>query len=91
MTDIPNPVTAVIPTKKKVSDAIVRALRTFFQAFVASLILSGGLSAADVSGAVSWSVLEKIALSAAFAGVAALLAYVQNLLEDSGIVSNTLK
>ena len=73
------------------SDAIRRAIRTFFQTFVGVLISSGILSAAAEAGVVDWSALKKIVISAGAAAVVAVVTYIQNALEDSGTVPALLK
>lgn len=73
------------------SDAIRRAIRTFFQTFLGVIITSGIFSAAAENGVVDWSGLKKVGLSAAAAAVVALLTYIQNALEDSGTIPALLK
>lgn len=64
-------------------DPIRRALRTFVQAFLGSLLTSGVLSAAATDGVVDWSALKKAGIAAAAAAVIALFTLAQNLLEDT--------
>lgn len=63
-------------------DAAIRAARTFAQAFVGVIVTSGVLQAAVDSGTVDISVWQTVGISALFAGVSAVLSFVQNLLED---------
>ena len=64
------------------SDAIRRAVRTFVQAFLGALLTSGVFSAIQEDAVVDWSALKKVGISAAAAGIIALLSFVQNALED---------
>ncbi len=64
------------------SDALRRASRTFLQAFLGTLIASGGFSAAQSEGVVDWSALTKVGISATVAGIIALVSWAQNALED---------
>lgn len=73
------------------SDALRRALRTFLWAFLGSIITNGVLSTIQTEGIVDWSVLRKAAVSAAAAGVIALLTWIVNALEDNGVVPALLK
>jgi len=73
------------------SDPIRRAVRTFFQAFLGSLLTSGVLSAMSTDGVVDWNLLEKAGVSALAAGVIALFTFVMNALEDSGTIPSVLK
>lgn len=73
------------------SDAIRRAIRTFFQTFVGVLITSGIFSATAEAGVVDWSALKKVAISAAAAAAVAVVTYIQNSLEDAGVVPAPLK
>lgn len=73
------------------SDAIRRAVRTFFQSFIGVLISSGILSAIGEAGVVDWSALKKVGVSALGAGIVAVLTFVQNWLEDDGAVPALLK
>jgi len=74
-----------------VNNAVKRAIRTFFQTFLGTIISSGILSAASTSGVVDWSGLEKLAVSALSAGLVAVLSFTQNALEDSGTIPPVLK
>lgn len=71
--------------------ATKRAIRTFFQAFLGSIITSGVLSATSESGVVDWSALHKVAVAAGAAGIIALITFIQNALEDSGTIPALLK
>lgn len=62
-------------------------MQSFFGAFIAS----GVLSAMQTTGVVDWAVLQKAAVSAATAGIIALLTWVVNALEDKGVVPAMLK
>lgn len=73
------------------TDAMKRALRTFIQSFVGSILTSGVLSGFAVDGVVDWSILSKVGVSSFVAGVIALLAFVQNALEDSKKLPTVLK
>lgn len=72
-------------------DALRRALRTFVQAFLGSIITSGILSTVQEAGVVDWSALKKVAVSAAAAAVIALITWAQNFLEDTTTVPALLK
>jgi len=63
-------------------DSLRRAIRTFVQAFLGSIITSGILSAVEETGVVDWSALKKVAVSAAAAAIIALFTWAQNALED---------
>ncbi|HHH27363.1 MAG TPA: hypothetical protein ENK57_03295 [Polyangiaceae bacterium] len=66
------------------SDPIRRALRTFAQAFIGILLGSELLPGIVVSGQLPDSdAVERLFVSAAAAGFIALLAWVQNTLEDA--------
>lgn len=65
------------------TDPIRRALRTFVQAFLGSLITSGVLSAASADGVVDWSAVKKAGIAALAAAIVAVFTFVQNWLEDS--------
>lgn len=73
------------------TDPIRRALRTWLQAFLGSLITSGVLSAASADGVVDWSGVKKALIAAAAGAVVALITFVQNLLEDSTTMPALLK
>lgn len=70
------------------SDKLRRALRTFLQAFLASLValwLTGNFSTIDeATGATvpNWASLDTLVIAAGTAGLVALVSYLQNLLED---------
>ena len=65
------------------TDPVRRALRTFVQAFLGSVLTSGVLSAASETGVVDWSALKKAGIAALAGAVVALLTFAQNVLEDS--------
>lgn len=73
------------------SDALRRALRTFVQAFLGSVLTSGLLSAINETGVVDWSAIKKVAVSAAAAALIALLTFVVNALEDKGVMPALIK
>lgn len=64
-----------------VKQALLRAARTFAQAFVGFVIASGILSGVATSGVVDFSDLKKVLVAAAGAGVSAVVAFVHNLLQ----------
>lgn len=68
------------------TDALRRALRTFIQAFVGAILASGILSVIATSGVVDWSAVEKVLVSAFSAAVVAVLAWLQNVLEDHDVI-----
>lgn len=72
------------------SDAVKRGLRTFFQGFLGSIITSGVLSSFGTDGVVDFSVLQKVGVSAAAAGLIGLISFIQNALEDSGTVPEVI-
>lgn len=71
------------------TDPIRRALRTFVQAFLGSLITSGVLSAVAADGVVDWSAVQKAAVAALAAAAVAVVTLVQNLLEDHGALPDS--
>lgn len=73
------------------SDPLRRALRTFVQAFLGSILTSGVLSATATDGVVDWSALEKAGVAALAAGFVAVLTFVQNLFEDKALMPAFLK
>lgn len=72
-------------------DALRRAIRTFVQAFLGSIISSGVLSAMSTGGVVDLSVLGKAAAAAIVAGIIALVTFLQNFLEDNTSFPAVLK
>lgn len=64
------------------SDAARRAIRTFVQAFIGTLVGSGILSTFVDSGAVNGDALKKVAVSSVAAGLVAVVSLAHNLLED---------
>ena len=73
------------------TDALRRALRTFFQTLVGTIITSGILSSTSETGVVDWSGLKKVGVSALAAGIVAVLTWAQNALEDHTTVPAFLK
>ena len=65
--------------------ALIRAARTFVQAFLGALLTSGVLQAVVDTSSIDLSALQSAAISAAAAGVIALMSFVQNLLEEAGL------
>jgi hypothetical protein len=69
-------------------DWMRRGLRTFLQAFLASLValwLTGSFSTIDeATGATvpNWASLDTLVIAAGTAGLVSLVAFIQNLLED---------
>lgn len=74
---------------RSMSDPVRRALRTFFQGFLGSVISSGILSSVAVDGVVDASVAQKGLVSALAAGSIALVSYIHNALEDAGRIRDT--
>jgi hypothetical protein len=72
-------------------DYLRRALRTFFQALLGSLLTSGVLSAASTDGVVDWSAAQKAAVAALAAGIIAAFTLAQNVLEDHTTMPALLK
>lgn len=72
------------------TDSVVRASRTFLQAFLGVLISSGILSAIGENAIVDWSSLKKVGISAAGAGIVALVSYLQNALEDKDVIPEVI-
>ena len=65
------------------TDPTRRAIRTFLQAFVGTLIASGVLQGVAESGDLpSGDAVQRVLVSAAAAGIIALLSWAQNTLED---------
>lgn len=73
------------------SDAIRRGIRAFFQVFLSTIISSGVLSAADTRGVVDFSAIEKVLVSAMMAGIAAVVVFSHNWLEDNTSFPAVLK
>lgn len=65
------------------TDAVRRAIRSFAQAFLGTLVGSGILSTFVDSGAVNGDALKKIVVSSVTAGLVATVSLAQNLLEDN--------
>ena len=78
----------------QIPDAARRAIRTFVQAFTATILLQvGGVVAQINEGTwvpdLRW--LQRILLSALIAGGIALVAWLHNFTEDAGVVPSVLK
>ena len=73
------------------SDAVKRAVRTFFQAFIGAFLATGFLSGVADVGSIDWSAATTAAVSAVAAGVIAVLSFVQNALEDNTSFPTVLK
>ena len=74
--------------------AFKRALRTYLQSTIGiflGLWATSGISADHFAGVSDLTVLAKLGVGALIGAVPALLAYVQNLLEDEGVVPTVLK
>lgn len=65
------------------TDAVRRAIRSFVQAFLGTLIGSGILSTFVDAGAVNGDALKKVIVSACAAGMVAVVTFTQNALEDN--------
>lgn len=64
-------------------DALSRALRTFFQAFLGVLLTAWiGLSLAP-GELPTWDVAQRVLIAATVAGAIALVSWLQNFLEDA--------
>lgn len=77
------------------SKALIAAIRTYLQSVIGIFLglwgISGLSDTSKVHGAASLNVLVKLILSALIGGLPALLAYVQNALENSGKIPALLK
>ena len=73
------------------SDAVKRAVRTFGQTLVGTVITSGILSATAETGVVDWPAIKKVAVSAFVAAVVAVLSWAQNALEDRSAIPTLMK
>lgn len=73
------------------TDALRRAIRTFVQAFLGSIISSGVLSSIASDGVVDLSGIQKVGAAALAAGLIALVSWAQNALEDGGQIPALLK
>jgi hypothetical protein len=62
-------------------DVLVRAGRTAAQAFLGAIVTSGILLTA-ASGEISASAFQAVGISALFAAAAAIVSFLQNLLEE---------
>lgn len=72
-------------------DPVRRAIRTYIQAFLGSILTSGVMSSVSTDGVVDWSVLRKAGVAAAAAGIVALITFIQNVLEDTTSFPAVLK
>ncbi|MGH2551590.1 MAG: hypothetical protein ACRDHN_19565 [Thermomicrobiales bacterium] len=63
-------------------DAAIRALRTFVQAVIGAFLATSVLSGMVSSSTIDANALQRAGISAAAAGVIALLSFVQNAVED---------
>lgn len=63
---------------------LIRVARTFAQAFIGTLLTMGVLSGVTETGVLpGWPVWQQLFVSAAAAGVIAVLAFAQNWLEET--------
>lgn len=65
------------------TEPIRRAIRTWLQAFLGTIVTSGILSAMETTGVVDWSSVRKVLVAAVAAGVIAVITWAQNALEDA--------
>lgn len=72
-------------------EPVQRAVRTFLQTFIGTIMVSGVLSGFATQGVVDISSLKKLLISALVAGGAALIAYLQNYLEGKDAIPALLK
>ena len=63
-------------------DPLVRGVRTFLQAFLGVFLALSTSGAIGVDSVPDLEVLKRAAIAAAWAGLIALIAFVQNALED---------
>lgn len=73
------------------SKALKRAVRTFLQSAIAAVTSSGVLAAVVSTGTIDLSALQTVGIIALFAGLSAVLSYVQNALEDAEVVRKVLR
>lgn len=73
------------------NDAWRRAVRTFIQAFLGSILTSGILSAVTETGVVDWATAKKVAVSALAASLIAAITFAQNALESADVIPKLLK
>lgn len=66
----------------RLRDAVVRGLRTFLQAFLGVFIAISTSGAMGIDTIPDVDVLKRAAWAAAWAGVVALVSFVQNALEE---------
>ena len=71
--------------------ALNRALRTFLQAVLGAIASSGVLATIVSTGTIDVSVLQSVGIIALFAGLSALISYVQNALENNDTIPKLLR
>lgn len=76
------------------NDAVRRAIRTFVQAFTGVIVAQSGAILLDAQKGeyvldIEW--IKRLAVSAAVAGVIALVSWLQNAMEDAGSIPSVLK
>jgi hypothetical protein len=64
-------------------DAMVRGVRTFLQAFLGVFLALSTSGAMGLDAVPDIEVLKRAAIAAAWAGIVALVSFVQNALEDA--------
>ena len=68
-------------------DVLIRAARTFAQAFIGTVLTMGILNGVATDGVLpGWAAWQTLLVSAAAAGVIAVLSFAQNWLEHTGDV-----
>jgi hypothetical protein len=73
----------------KFTDAAVRAFRTFVQGVVTSILSGGVIAAVAATGSVDVNALKVMAIAAGFSGLVAVVSFIQNTLEDKGVIKST--
>ena len=63
-------------------DPLIRGIRTFLQAFLGVFLALTTSGAMGIDAVPDLEVLKRAAIAAAWAGIVAFIAFVQNLLED---------
>lgn len=63
-------------------DALIRGVRTFLQAFLGVFLAISTSGAMGIDAVPDVEVLKRAAIAAAWAGIVAAIAFVQNALED---------
>jgi len=66
-----------------IRDAAIRAVRTFVQAAIGTVLASGVVSGIVDSSTVDVSALQRVGVAAVAAGVIAVLSFIQNVIEDN--------